>query len=44
MKREEKKQKNSKGIKIIALVITIFFSYDRKLKFSNKKGFILQII
>ena len=32
------------GITIIALVITILFSYDEKLKFSNSKGFLLQTI
>ena len=33
-----------KGITLIALVITILFSYDEKLKFSNSKGFLLQTI
>ena len=42
MKRVEK-QKN-KGITLIALVITILFSYDEKFKFSNSKGFLLQTI
>ena len=32
------------GITLIALVITILFSYDEKLKFSNSKGFLLQTI
>ena len=41
MKKEELK---SKGITLIALVITILFSYDEKLKFSNSKGFLLQTI
>ncbi len=31
----------SKGITLIALVITILFSYDEKLKCSNNKGFLL---
>ena len=35
---------NNKGITLIALVITILFSYDEKLKFSNSKGFLLQTI
>ena len=38
------KFKNAKGITIIALVITILFSYDEKLKLSNSKGFLLQTI
>ena len=32
------------GITLIALVITIIFSYDEILKFSNNKGFLLQAI
>ena len=32
------------GITLIALVITILFSYDEKFKFSNSKGFLLQTI
>ena len=32
------------GITLVALVITILFSYDEKLKFSNSKGFLLQTI
>ena len=46
-KQKEKtplKQKNQRGITLIALVITILFSYDEKLKFSNSKGFLLQTI
>ena len=41
------KQKNKrleKGITLIALVITILFFYDEKLKCSNSKGFLLQTI
>ncbi len=34
----------AQGITIIALVITILFSYDEKLKYSNSKGFLLQTI
>ena len=37
-------KKSMKGITLIALVITILFSYDEKLKFSNSKGFLLQTI
>ena len=32
------------GITLIALIITILFSYDKKLKCSNSKGFLLQTI
>ena len=38
------KLKNEKGITLIALAVTILFSYDEKLKFSNSKGFLLQTI
>lgn len=38
------KIKNDNGVTLIALVITILFSYDEKLKFSNSKGFLLQTI
>ena len=53
LKQEEKRQNrkkhiseinNNNGITLIALVITILFSYDEKLKFSNSKGFLLQTI
>ena len=37
-----KKQNN--GITLIALVITVLFSYDEKLKCSNSKGFLLTTI
>ncbi len=36
--------KRNAGITLIALVITILFSYDEKLKCSNSKGFLLQTI
>ena len=39
-----KKQKNMQGVTLIALVITILFSYDEKLKCSNSKGFLLVTI
>ncbi len=35
---------NKAGITLVALVITIIFSYDEKLKCSNSKGFLLQTI
>ena len=34
----------NKGITLIALVITILFPYDEKLKCSNSKGFLLTTI
>ena len=39
-----KQGKEGKGITLIALVITILFSYDEELKCSNNKGFLLQTI
>ena len=45
MERENKVKENNKknkAITLIALVITILFSYDEKLKYSNSKGFLLQ--
>ena len=46
MKENTKLKRNlkQKGITLIALVITILFSYDEKLKCSNSKGFLLQTI
>ena len=50
MKEGEKENKlkrtkiKEKGITLVALVITILFSYDEELKFSNSKGFLLQTI
>ena len=38
------KIKEEKGITLVALVVTIIFSYDEILKFSNNKGFLLQAI
>ena len=32
------------GITLISLIVTILFSYDEKLKCSNNKGFLLQTI
>ena len=44
--RKERHKKNVKerGITLIALVITILFSYDEMIKFSNSKGFLLATI
>ena len=36
--------KRTKGITLMALIITILFSYDEKIKCSNSKGFLLQTI
>ena len=40
----KKMTKEQRGITLVALVITILFSYDENLKFSNSKGFLLQTI
>ena len=40
----KEKTRTNKGITLIALVITVLFSYDEKLKCSNSKGFLLQTI
>ena len=39
-----KSNEREDGIILIALVITILFSYDEKLKCSNSKGFLLTTI
>ena len=44
MIKQDMSTKNVKGITLIALVITILFSYDEKLKCSNSKGFLLRTI
>ena len=44
MKRTQEKWKKEKGITLIALVVTILFSYDEKIKCSNSKGFLLTTI
>ena len=36
--------KRNKGITLIALVVTILFSYYEMIKFSNSKGFLLATI
>ena len=38
MKKSEKQR--NRGITLIALVITILFSYDEKIKCSNSEGFL----
>ena len=38
------KKGSKEGITLIALIITILFSYDEKLKCSNSKGFLLATI
>ncbi len=43
-KLKESKSQSSKGITLIALVITTIFSYDEKLKCSNYNGFLLETI
>ena len=44
MKGEKDKNMRNRGITLIALVITILFSYDERIKYSNSKGFLLQAI
>ena len=44
VKGEKDKNMRNKGITLIALVITILFSYDEKIKCSNSKGFLLRTI
>ena len=44
MKNKDKIIIKNSGITLIALVITILFSYDEMIKFSNSKGFLLAII
>ena len=41
---DEMKKEDNFGITLIALVITIIFSYDEFIKSSNNKGFLLQTI
>lgn len=38
------KEKTEKGITLIALVVTILFSYDERIKCSDSKGSLLQAI
>ena len=44
LKEKKQKGKRERGITLIALVITILFSYDEKIKCSNSKGFLLTTI
>ena len=44
VRTKELKTRNERGVTLIALVVTIIFSYDEILKFSNNKGFLLQAI
>ena len=44
MNYQKKNFKETRAITLIALVITILFSYDEKLKCSNSKGFLLATI
>lgn len=46
LRKTERKiiQKKEQGITLIALIVTILFSYDEKLKCSNSKGFLLATI
>ena len=40
--KDKKDNKIGKGITLIALIVTILFSYDEKIKCCNSKGFLLQ--
>lgn len=42
--RTLRKVGSEKAITLIALVVTILFSYDEMIKFSNSKGFLLATI
>ena len=44
VKKRKNEETNEKAITLIALVITILFSYDEKIKCSNSKGFLLTTI
>ena len=44
MRGKRNLNRTNNGITLIALVITILFSYDEKLKCSNSKGFLLATI
>ena len=41
---KSKRKKLNEGTTLIALVVTILFSYDEMIKFSNSKGFLLATI
>ena len=42
--KDRKKEKNQQAITLIALIITILFSYNEKIKCSNSKDFLLTTI
>ena len=42
--QSNKNLKSARGITLVALVITVLFSYDEKIKYSNSKGFLLTTI
>ena len=44
LKKFQNTLNKERGITLVALVITILFSYDEKLKCSNSKGLLLQTI
>lgn len=44
MNNANSRKNYERGITLIALVITILFSYDEMIKFSNSKGFLLATI
>ena len=39
MRKQQRREEN--GITLVALVITILYSYDENIKCSNSKGFLL---
>lgn len=39
-----KMRKEERGITLVALAVTILFSYDEMIKFSNSKGFLLATV
>lgn len=43
-KNIRKKLKSTKGITLVALIVTIVFSYDEKIKCRNNKGFLLATV
>ena len=44
MRGNKIRKAKERGITLIALVITVLFSYDEKIKYSNSKGFLLTTI
>ena len=41
---KNKRKKQEQGITLVALIITIIFSYDEKIKCSSNKGFLLATV